>query len=500
MATKEKVLIDPSEQEIKLTFHNYKLLKHEEFNLQGSHIYFVKGPNETGKSSILFALRAAMEIKDDTHQKVSIGESEGLNEFSIPGPDGRMYNVVYEFTDATTKFVIFDEDGNKISKITEMRNIFKYNHVDATSFIAWSNTAEGRRKQKDYILQLLPSGSYIKFKDLEQEEDRQFKLRTQKNKDLESATQLQNEFILTEEEKVIQRNLEPAQKQLKLREEEYNTVLNSTNELELAVDKVKILQNKNSVLTEDINDINNEIEKLQRRLQDKTDELKRSLKLFEEVNNSYNMLLESKLDNESKKEKLRLSVENGREYVNRSKSLNEKLAKFATFKEKSDTLFTECADLTQAIESIREQKEKIITEGKFPVENLSFDQEGYLTINGLRFDEHQTCESDTILIVAQLLCKMNISPIQILGDASLLDYNKLDKLYDIAEANGKIMFVDEIDRTLDKLVIVGYEKKDKTSKKAPTTKTKNIIKDIKKETEKINEDLKKDNDPLKPLF
>jgi hypothetical protein len=90
-----------------------------------------------------------------------------------------------------------------------------------------------------------------------------------------------------------------------------------------------------------------------------------------------------------------------------------------------------------------------------------FDDEGYLTINGLRFDEKQTCESDTILLVAQLMCKMNDTPIQIIGDASLLDYNKLDKLYDIAEANGKIMFVDEIDRSLDKLVIVGYEKKHK---------------------------------------
>ncbi|MDD4000220.1 MAG: hypothetical protein PHX62_04930, partial [Bacilli bacterium] len=113
----------------------------------------------------------------------------------------------------------------------------------------------------------------------------------------------------------------------------------------------------------------------------------------------------------------------------------------------------------------RKDKETIVKEGEFPVENLSFDEEGYLTINGLRFDEHQTCESDTILIVAQLMCKMNITPIQILGDASLLDYKKLDKLYDIAEANGKIMFVDEIDRTLDKLVIVGYEKKEKDEEK-----------------------------------
>jgi len=158
---KTKSLLDPSESEIRLSFHNYKLLKKEEFNLSGSHIYFIKGPNNTGKSSILFALRAAMECKDETHTKVTEGETEGVNEYTIPGPDGKMYNIVYEFTDTTTKFVIFDEEGNKISKITDMRNIFKYNHVDATSFISWSRTAEGRRKQKEYILELLPVSYYL---------------------------------------------------------------------------------------------------------------------------------------------------------------------------------------------------------------------------------------------------------------------------------------------------------------------------------------------------
>ena len=484
MATKEKVLINPSEQEIKLSFTNYKLLKKEEFDLKGSHIYFVKGCNEVGKSSILFALKAAMEIRDDTPQKVTLGETEGINNFTIPGPDGKMYNVVYEFTDATTKFVIFDEDGNKISKITEMRNIFKYNHVDATSFIAWSNTAEGRRKQKDYILQLLPSGSYIKFKDLEAKEDTDFKLRTQKNKDLENALQLTKEFVLTEEEKVIQKNLEPAQKQLKLREEEYNKTLQSDLELNNVIYLISTLDQSIKRLNDDIEDIQLEIKQLTERLNLKMQELVEYNTKHKQAEEQYKILNEKQKVIDSTKEKLRLSVENGREYVSKAKELSVKLAKFTTFKEKSDTLFTECADLTQAIESIREQKEKIITEGKFPVDNLSFDQEGYLTINGLRFDEHQTCESDTILIVAQLLCKMNISPIQILGDASLLDYKKLDKLYDIAEQNGKIMFVDEIDRTLDKLVIVGYERHEKVElaeKKVKSTKT--------KKEDKTNKDL-----------
>jgi chromosome segregation ATPase len=498
MVNKEKKpLIDVSEQEIKLTFHNYKLLKKEEFDLKGSHIYFIKGPNEVGKSSILFALRAAMEIKDDTNQKVTVGETEGVNEFTIPGPDGKMYNIVYEFTDTTTKFVIFDEDGNKISKITEMRNIFKYNHVDATSFIAWSNSAEGRRKQKEYILELLPSDSYIKYKDLENEEKVLFDQRTNANKELEANSRLQKEYELTGEEKSIQEHLEPAKIQLKQREEELATLTHLDDEItkitgqmiQIAA-KIDSAKRNHQSYIEQVATINthhnsniltyeNQIKELEVKIKSEKEAIQKSLKDIEVREKELSTLTapdekellsltdkKKSLDatnktDQEKVEKLTISVENGRNYVNKAKVLSDKLAKFDGFKAKSDTLVNETATLTEKITSIRKSKEDIIVKGEFPVENLSFDEEGYLTINGLRFDEHQTCESDTILIVAQLLCKMNITPIQILGDASLLDYNKLDKLYDIAEANGKIMFVDEIDRTLDKLVIVGYEKKSK---------------------------------------
>ena len=508
--TKEKVksLLDPSEQEIRLSFTNYKLLKRDEFNLTGSHIYFVKGCNEVGKTSILTALRAAMEMKDDTPQKVTLGETDGVCEFTIPGPDGKMYNVVYEFTDTTTKFVIFDEEGNKISKITDMRNIFKYNHVDATSFISWSRTAEGRRKQKEYILELLPAESYLQYKDLETKEGELFNQRTKANKDLDDAKLLLKNEELTSEEKEIQKNLKVAEEQLKKREVEFESLTKVDNKIQEVVNQmiqveakisrvnndslvyIQNIENLNKVSNSNIVEYENRIKELQTKIEVEKTSIQsnfNSIQLREKtvtdlIEPDTKILSQLKINKEAlelekgkgvdpeKLNKLSVSVETGRAYVNRAKTLTEKLVKFDGFKAKSDTLTEKVDNLTKEITELRTGKEKVILEGKFPVDNLSFDEEGYLTISGLRFDEHQTCESDTILIVAQLLCKMNITPIQILGDASLLDYNKLDKLYEIAEANGKIMFVDEIDRTLDKLVIVGYEKKNKDKEEKKSTK------------------------------
>jgi len=494
--TKEK-LINPEEVEIKLSFTNYKLLKKEEFNLTGSCVYFIKGQNETGKTSILNALRAAHEIKDDTHKKVTRGETEGINEFTIPGPNGKMYNVTYEFTDTNTKFVVFDEEGNKISKITEMRDIFKYNHVDATTFIGWSRTADGRRKQKEHILQLLPAESYINYKEVEREEEALFNQRTATTKSLDVSASVLKEYELTAEEKRIEGTLDEAKKQLLKREEEYNSITSIDTQIDKIVSEmlsiearmnnessnqlsyIKSIELANENLNIQIVDAENQIKQLQAKIASNRDTIKINLKAIEEREKQLatiteepkvrlNNLRKEKEELEKKnttsaevKSKLSLSIENGKMYIRNAERFHDKLLKYNEYKQKYDELLIEKNDLTTSIEEKRKVKEQIITSAEFPVDNLSFDPDGYLTIDGFRFDENQICESDNILIVAQLMCRMNETPIQILGDASLLDFNKLDKLYDIAAENGKIMFVDEIDRNLDKLVIVGYEKHNK---------------------------------------
>lgn len=457
----KKGLISPNELEIKLSFHNYKLLKKEEFNLKGSFIYFVKGPNEVGKSTILQALKAAQEIKDETPRKVTIGESEGVNEFTLPGADGRMYNVIYQFTDSTTKFVVFDDEGNKISKIGDMRNIFKYNHIDATSFINWSYTAEGRRKQKELILKLLPVDHYIKYAELEDHEKDLFDRRTAINKTIEINDKLRSEYELTTEELKIQKNFKAAEEQLASREESYNKLLQSGNELDKVLYDLQYIDDNINRCKSIITEIEDEIIKLQTTLKEHKEKEASLIKEFKTKTEEYNNLNEKQKNIDAEKEKLYQSVLKGREYVSKAKEYTGKLTKYNEANENYHKAVSTAENLTEDITTTRIAKEEIITEAEFSVSNLSFDEEGYLTINNLRFDEKQTCESDTILIVAQLMCKMNESPIQIIGDASLLDFKKLDKLYKIAEENGKIMFVDEIDRSLDKLVIVGYEKETK---------------------------------------
>jgi len=501
-------LIDPKEHEIKLSFHNYKLLKKKDFNLKGSCIYFVKGPNGVGKTTILNGLKAAQEIKDDTPEKVTRGEAEGRNEFNIPGPDGKTYMVAYEFDQNKVKFIVIDQDGNKISRITDMREIFGYQHISAKEFISWSRSAEGRRKQKQFILDLLPPESYLKYTELEEEEEENFKLRRDINRKCDETKNIVKEFELTDDEKAkfkkedqakelldkykkklaeimpdeasvntIKNDIKTINDKIEIVQENYDGEINLNSraikentshieELELQLEQIKnkinYLKNENIALKES----NDKVEK------NKIDRVNELTKEREELNKK----LDKAVSKESVEDigKIKESIEKGEEFIDQVERLHIKMDKYVDYSGKLDNYMETSEELTNKITNLRTEKEKIIEHGEFPVESLSFDEEGYLVIDGFRFDENQICESDTILLVSEILCKTNKSIIQIVGDASVLDFEKLDKLNEIAEQNGKVMFVDEVDREIGDLVIVGYEEikttKGRTTKAGPKKK------------------------------
>ena len=126
--------------EIPIVFHNYKLLKDKEFVLKGSHVYFIQGPNEVGKTSFLTALEGVMTAKDITEKKVTInkdndGVESGYYEFTIPAADGTLVTIRNEFTDEKNKFIAITADGEKISQVTEIRNLFNYTPINVAEFL-----------------------------------------------------------------------------------------------------------------------------------------------------------------------------------------------------------------------------------------------------------------------------------------------------------------------------------------------------------------------------
>jgi hypothetical protein len=155
-------------------------------------------------------------------------------------------------------------------------------------------------------------------------------------------------------------------------------------------------------------------------------------------------------------EELKKKIETGNNIITRITSISTKNELKKEWTNKWEIQKAKSDELTKKINECRTKKTNIITSSDLPVENISFD-DGFLTIDGFQFKENQVCESDAVLILANILAKINPGPIQVIGDASILDNEKLEKLNQIAEENNKIMFVDEVVRDANDIVVVGYE-------------------------------------------
>jgi len=444
---------DPKTIEIPLYFHNYKLLEDKRFLLKGSAIYFVQGPNRVGKTSFLNALAAIQGAKETTKEPVTRGKEDGHNEFSIPGADGKTYIIKHFFDNEKNKFVAIDEEGNKISNVTDIRKIFNYTHFTVGDWFRLSATEKGRRQQKEILLKLLNDTEKAKYGELEDLEDVKYIARTSINRDKEvQEATLKNSLITDEELKSIE-NLKEIEKDLAtyttysekltgidkeatLLNREINNLIPAIVQIEENLKEKKLeLKNKQSELEENVSSLLT-IEQ----------ELGMNLTGVEEVSGNTIVQIETFITIKSKKEKEKESLQ---ELSFKKKSHDETTGKL----KETNASWTK---LDNDIKDIRKEKAKIISKSKLPLDNISFD-DGYLTVDGFTFTEDQVCESDGIILVAKIMSEINPGPVQLIGDASVLDFNRLEELNKIAEDKGKVLFVDEVVRDLKDIRVVGYE-------------------------------------------
>jgi energy-coupling factor transporter ATP-binding protein EcfA2 len=423
------------ELEIPIYFHNYKLLQDKEFVLKGSNIYFIQGPNKVGKTSFLKALQSLMIANDDTPDKITRGsdETEGHYETTIPAADGTLLTIRHEFTaDGKGKFFATREDGTKISQVTEIRRLFNYTPINVSEFFAMSNSAEGRRKQRDIILKLLPETDRKAFNDLDLQEQHYYSERTEFNTKMSTAENSMNAVIINKEDEA----LIPREKEAKDLITLYQSIIDLRKANKPIQDNIDSYNTRKKKLELEIKELDELIKKGE-------DALKEGNKILDKYTNLTNDELSAKL-------------EKGNEIITKITSLSTKTTLKNEWKIKMDENKKKSEEFTVKINNCREGKSKIVSGSDLPVENISFD-DGFLTIDGFQFKESQVCESDAVLILANILAKINPGPIQIIGDASILDINKLDQLNKIAEDNNKVMFVDEVIRDADNIVVVGYE-------------------------------------------
>ena len=476
--------------EIPVRLHNYKIFKGEkEFTLKNSYVYFVSGPNNTGKTSFKDIFAILQSGKNDISQPVTKGEEEGFIETRIPGADGRPYLIRHDFSsDKHNKFVAIDEDGKKVSSIGDFRKIFNYTHFTAEEFFLWTNSADGRKKQRQIILNLLGQDNLVKFEELSQDELVIYDERTTKGAQKDQIIELCKSGRLSDEEKEFVSGLQEHKNLLSNVQEAINSI--STTEVrrsslterkkevgshinEKAVEITVLVE----TYTSEVTALNALITNLEQQLvvakekrekwikdtpiakkakEDNLAEKREELvKIDDEISKLPNV---SSLDLHTQKVNLEGVIEKISNLKARESNSTDNVAK-------RDQIILEYEEYNRKFEALRTEKKELIANADLGVAGVSIEDD-FVKINGFEFKENQVSKSQAILLIANLMCAINKSPIQVIGSANDLGWEVLDELYKLAKEKGKIMILDQVDRDASDIAIVGYEPKNISDEQA----------------------------------
>ena len=454
-----------NKREIKLRLKNFKLHKDKTIIFSGSYIYFVQGQNDIGKTAVLQALAILMGEKENIDEIVTRGQKNGVIEGNIPGADKKEYLARYEFTNDGGKLTAVDPDGHVVSNVTDFRNIFKYTHITAMEMLNMSLNAKGIKEQKEFLLNFLTekeANEYSKWIDIELVK---YDARTDAKRLLETYKKQNTGLVLSDEDnETIKKEKGAKELIVKLRED-----LQKVSNLDTKKSSIVTAQEN---LTHRFTGITNDI----KNILEKEDLVKQLNTLEKQLQDIYKEEL-SKLP-ELNKEELEDRIQKGTDLLEQITIIKGKEEMLSGIKEEMDKAQKSWEKLDKEITEAREKQKEIIKNSNIPIKNLVIEDDG-ITIDGFSFKENQICMSKAVEVIANIMCKINEAPIVLMGDAGGLDWNTLEKMNEIAKANGKIMIYDEVVRDKEKLVVVGYDELNvkTTSKEKKEEVTKKDTKD-----------------------
>ena len=486
---------------IKHRFTNYKGTPDIEVDYKGAGLYLVYGPNEAGKTSFLENSKTLMVGKESAPVPVKLGKGSSINIGNYIDAKGNVAEVTKSI-DATTNKVKFELIYNdlKTNKVGDVKDLFKFNDASAEEFISWGKTKDGRRKQLDYVLQILTDKDRKEFVDLQAKEASYFTDRSAVNKSVKKLEVSVENNALTEEEI----------KKIELKEKA-ETFIEAANKkianVDTDIEKVKNLKsnktNFNSIIesvniddfdAEIVNQFNTVIERINKAFDDDIESIK-SIDVSE----------------------LRLKVD---KYKIGLKAISELENKQSVYKSDLDKLEQELADqeeLNNNITLVREKIENFFSDKNLPIKELvigSLDEGlSVMTPEGiLPFDEKQLSTSQIMMITLKIMYFVNKNvDIIYLGKLESFGNKKLKALIDFAKEYDVQIIADKVNEDdnapfvveilwdindREELVSIPLDKEDDEPKAIPTKiekrKTEGRVNASKKEI-KVKEVLSEEN-------
>ena len=484
----------------KLELLNFQVIKEFNFEFDGN-VYFITGDNELGKSTLLKAIGALLTGNRDA--VLRNGENKGFAKM-IVGDDGENYDVELRFTKANPRGTLSikqETTGMESSNISMLQKIFGYQDFDAVEFSRWSETAEGRRKQVQYVKALLPDDVQKRIAEIDSEVEKTKEIRKTHNAEVKTYTS-----IVDNSEKELRTmlnfmkesgksgNVKDYAEQIKIDDllEEQNTnaqLLEKAKTVKATrqqrIEQLAEIPNRLKKITDDYDIEIANIEKSNKEAQEEYDSVVKdaAIKLKATLDINKNKIEAANIDAESKTkilanekadfEKRKINADawleefekNNPESLDASTRLKEAethnkinalVVDFNTKKVQKENAEKKVQEYEDQLQKLIDEREELVSKSKLPIKGLTFTDDG-LELNGVPFVAGKVSDSQIMEVAAKLIIASNptVKVFRIARGESL-GKNRLEAIINIAKENGFQGFIEQVERGQSEMQIEEY--------------------------------------------
>lgn len=473
----------------KLELSNFQVIKEFNADFEGN-VYFITGDNELGKSTLLKAIGALLTGNRDA--VLRNGEEKGFAKMVV-GDDGEEYDVELRFTKANPRGTLSIKQkttGMRSDNVSMLQKVFGYTDFDAVEFSRWSETAEGRRKQVEYVRALLPENVQKRIAEIDAEVTTVKDKRKEANAEVKTYTticaaaekQLKPGDAKTYAEKIDIADLMEEQNENARLIEKAKTVRTAlqtrTEQLDAIPERVKQANTDHDQAAKRIADdlefeekeVARIIAEAQQRLADAKKEAETSKKLIDkELKDTLKQIETDKADYETRKnnaaEWLKKYEENNPEKLDTAERLkqaeehnkiNALVVDYVAKKKQKDAAEKVAQTHEKKLSDLLKERETLIAKSELPITGLTFTDDG-LELNGVPFVAGKVSDSQIMEVAAKLIIASNptVKVFRIARGESL-GAKRLQSLIELARKEGYQGFIEEVKRGQDDLIIEEY--------------------------------------------
>lgn len=440
--------------EVKIEVKAKNIKGHKELDIEfiSPNVYLITGENDLGKTTILQILRTLLDVKSPNKTFLRTGEEEGNVGGTITNARGEQFNIEYK-VDNTGKesFLLITADGTKTKAVTSIRDFIGYSIITPEEWFGWGLTAEGRRKQANFLLETQSEDFIDEIKNIDalinEKTGLLYVKRSEISKEYETNLSVLNEIKISDDDNKL------------LLEKE--AVSEGIKKLDLAINSINDIINKSNIDKEKISNIDNAIKQQTENIEYYQEQINIAKAKIEAANKDKEGL--ACLDDaviESHNEKIKIynnAKSRGLEKEKQISIIEANKIKYDAAYNKSLPLLNKKKEYDEDIEYLRNKKKVLFDNASLPEKMVIINGEClYQDDNGETYPftiDSISYRKGSEQILELLLERNKHLPIIPLGNVAEWDNKGKLKLVELANKYNAIIVCDKVIENQDKLII-----------------------------------------------